>query len=86
MALRALWSMDRLDLLVTDVGLIGGLNGRQVADAARERWPDLPVLFITGYALGALGVELPPGMAVISKPSALDALAERIGVMPGRMR
>ena len=47
----------RPDLLVTDVGLPNGMNGRQVAEAARERVPGLPVLFITGYA----GTLLPPG-------------------------
>ena len=39
----------RIDLLVTDVGLPGGMNGRQVADAARDLRPGLKVLFITGY-------------------------------------
>jgi PAS domain S-box-containing protein len=86
MALRALRGADRLDLLVTDVGLPGALNGRQVADAARERWPALPVLFITGYAGGALEGRLAPGMAVIGKPFALGALAEHIGGMLGNGR
>ena len=45
---------NRIDLLVTDVGLPGGLNGRQMADAARIRRPDLKVLFITGYAENAV--------------------------------
>jgi CheY-like chemotaxis protein len=72
---------SRVDLLVTDVGLPGGLNGRQVADMARERRPGLPVLFITGYTGGALEEHLAPGMAVIGKPFALDALAEQVGAM-----
>ena len=72
-ALRVLAS-SRPDLLVTDVGLPGGMNGRQVAEAARERWPGLPVLFITGYA----GEVLPPGVEVIGKPFALDALVRRV--------
>jgi PAS domain S-box-containing protein len=72
---------SRVDLLVTDVGLPGGLNGRQVADAARERRPGLPVLFVTGYAGGALEAHLAPGMAVISKPFTLDALAQRVRAM-----
>ena len=40
----------------------------------RERWPGLPVLFITGYA----GTALPPGVAVIGKPFELDTLARRV--------
>ncbi len=47
--LRILRSGARIDLLVTDVGL-PGMNGRQLADQARETRPDLKVLFITGYA------------------------------------
>ena len=80
-ALRQLRLGARVDVLVTDVGLPGGLNGRQVADAARERRPDLPVLFITGYADGALDSQLAPGMEVIGKPFALDALATRVRTM-----
>ena len=80
-ALRMLRSGVRVDVLVTDVGLRGGLNGRQVADAARERRPGLPVLFITGYAGGALEGQLAPGMQVIGKPFALDALAAKVRAM-----
>ncbi len=80
-ALRLLRFGARVDVLVTDVGLPGGLNGRQVADAARERRPDLPVLFITGYADGALDNQLERGMEVIGKPFALDALATRVRAM-----
>ena len=80
-ALRLLRLGARADVLVTDVGLPGGLNGRQVADAARERRPGLPVLFITGYADGALDRQFAPGMEVIGKPFALDALAARIQAM-----
>ncbi len=65
---------------VTDVGL-PGLNGRQMADAARERRPSLPVLFITGYAGTALDRGLPPGMAAIGKPFSLDDLTERVAAM-----
>jgi CheY-like chemotaxis protein len=67
-------------LLVTDVGLPGGLNGRQVADAARVRRPDLKVLFITGYAENAvIGKQrLGDGMHVVTKPFQLDLLTERI--------
>jgi len=70
----------RIDLLVTDVGLPGGMNGRQLADAARQRRPDLKVLFITGYA-DAMAVgsgRLEQGMQVMTKPFALAALAARV--------
>jgi CheY-like chemotaxis protein len=64
-----------LDLLITDVGL-PGMNGRQVADAARALRPALPVLIITGYAGTALAdLSLPAGMRLLRKPFALEALA-----------
>ncbi|PCD02687.1 hybrid sensor histidine kinase/response regulator [Sphingomonas spermidinifaciens] len=78
--LRILESGARIDLLVTDVGLPGGMNGRQLADAARARRPGLHVLFITGFAENALlnNGQLEPGMQVLTKPFAIDALASRI--------
>ncbi len=80
-ALRLLRPGARVDLLVSDVGLPGGMNGRQVADGARELRPGLPALFITGYAGAALEGRLAPGMEVIGKPFALDALAARVRAM-----
>jgi CheY-like chemotaxis protein len=79
---------NAVDLLVTDVGLPSGLNGRQLADAARMLVPDLPVLLITGYAGDAISGQgqLPPGMAVLRKPFDLDALADRVQGMIGRAR
>jgi PAS domain S-box-containing protein len=79
-ALRVLQSDARIDLLITDVGLPGGMNGRQMADAARQRRPDLRVLFITGYAEGAAIGEgsLGPGMHLLTKPFAMQSLASRI--------
>ena len=77
--LRIIDSAVRIDLLVTDVGLPGGLNGRQVADAARARRPGLRVLFITGYADNAVvGGQLELGMQVMTKPFAMAALAEKV--------
>ncbi len=78
--LRILQSDVRVDLLVTDVGLPDGLNGRQVADAGRVSRPALKVLFITGYAENAVlsHGHLDPGMHVMTKPFAMDALASRI--------
>ena len=73
---------ERIDLLVTDVGL-PGINGRQVADQARETRPDLKVLFITGYAESVAISEgfLQPGMEMITKPFDLDNLSQRIRAM-----
>ncbi|CAO4148283.1 Histidine kinase [Methylorubrum extorquens] len=81
--LKVLQSDVRIDLLVTDVGLPGGMNGRQMADAARNYRPDLRVLFITGYAENAIlgNGMLPPGMAVLTKPFAMDNMAARIRSM-----
>lgn len=78
--LKVLNSKARIDLLVTDVGLPGGMNGRQVADAARTLRPDLKVLFITGFAENAVlsHGHLDPGMHVMTKPFAMEALASRI--------
>ena len=82
--LKILQSSERIDLLVSDIGL-PGMNGRQVADAARERRPDLKVLFITGYAENAAMSHgfLEPGMEMVTKPFAVDALAARIREMIG---
>ena len=81
--LKVLQSDARIDLLVTDVGLAGGMNGRQMADAARVRRPDLKVLFITGYAENAAvgNFQLAPGMAVMTKPFPVEAMAARIRSM-----
>ncbi len=73
---------QRIDLLVTDVGL-PGMNGRQLADQAREVRPDLKILFITGYAenVAITGGFLQPGMEMITKPFDLDHLSQRIREM-----
>ena len=82
--LRLVEQAGRIDLLVTDVGL-PGLNGRQLAEMARARRPDLPVLFITGYAPGPYRrdptEQLPHGMEVLGKPFTLQALQDRIEAM-----
>ncbi|MEG8018380.1 ATP-binding protein [Sphingomonas sp. LR55] len=77
--LERLRTMDRIDLLVTDIGL-PGLNGRQVADAGRAMRPGLRVLFMTGYAENAALAAgfLEPGMSMITKPFAMEALATQI--------
>ncbi len=78
--LRILETSTRIDLLITDVGLPGGLNGRQVADAARAGRPGLKVLFITGYADNAVvgGSRLGPGMQIMTKPFDMSALVVRV--------
>jgi PAS domain S-box-containing protein len=80
--LRILRQDERIDLLVTDVGL-PGMNGRQLADQARETRPDLKILFITGYAESVAISDgfLQPGMEMITKPFELDNLARRIRAM-----
>lgn len=80
--LRILRTNERIDLLVTDVGL-PGMNGRQVADQARETRPELKILFITGYAesVAISNGFLQPGMEMITKPFDLDHLAQRIRAM-----
>jgi CheY-like chemotaxis protein len=78
--LKVLQSDVRIDLLITDIGLRGALNGRQMADVARQHRPDLRVLFVTGYAENAIvgNSVLEPGMHLLTKPFAMQVLASRI--------
>ncbi|MBC7770437.1 MAG: PAS domain-containing protein [Phycisphaerales bacterium] len=81
--LEILRSDMRIDLLITDVGLPGGMNGRQVADAARIARPDMKVLFITGYAENAAigDGHLEPGMEVLTKPFEITELGVKVREM-----
>lgn len=81
-ALEIMESLPRLDLLVTDVGL-PGMNGRQLAEIAQQRWPELPVLFLTGYAQSAANREdfLGPYMELLTKPFPLQVLADLVSKM-----
>ena len=83
--LKILESQLPIDLLVTDVGLPGGMNGRQLADAGQALRPGLKVLFITGYAENAVlgNGHLGPGMEVVTKPFAMELLAARMRSMVG---
>ncbi len=78
--LQILESKRPIDLLITDVGLPGGMNGRQLADAGIMLRPNLKVLFITGYAENAVVGDghLKRGMHVLTKPFAIEALINRI--------
>ena len=78
--LKFLQSDAPIDLLITDVGLPGGMNGRQIAEAARRLRPNLQVLFITGYAENAVlnHGHIERGMEVLTKPFAVDDLVRRV--------
>ncbi|PBN41431.1 hybrid sensor histidine kinase/response regulator [Sphingobium sp. D43FB] len=81
--LKVLESDLRIDLLITDVGLPGGMNGRQVADAGRVGRPKLKILFITGYAENAIignGL-LEHDMHVITKPFGIEAIVSKVSEM-----
>ena len=79
-AMQILESNRVIDLLVTDVGLPNGMNGRHLADAARVGRPRLQVLFITGYAENAVlnHGHLEPGMHVLTKPFVAETLGRRV--------
>jgi PAS domain S-box-containing protein len=84
--LKMLQAHEKVDLLITDVGLPGGMNGKQFADAARVLRPELKVLFMTGYAQNAaIGhAHLDAGMQVLTKPFSIETLATRIATLLGR--
>lgn len=81
-ALESFHIMDRVDLLLTDVGL-PGMNGRQLAEVVQQLQPGLPVLFLTGYAQSAMNQTdfLGPHMELLTKPFTLDVLASRVANM-----
>jgi signal transduction histidine kinase/CheY-like chemotaxis protein len=79
-AMKIIKSEQSISLLITDVGLPRGMNGRQLADAARELRHGLKVLFITGYAENAIlnHGHLERGMHLLTKPFSEEALARRV--------
>lgn len=81
-ALRLL-NETRPDMLVTDVGLPNGMNGRQLADHVRTQWPQLPVLMVTGYAESTVmkNETLPAQMQILTKPFAMNALVDKVGAL-----
>jgi PAS domain S-box-containing protein len=78
--LKVLESDAKIDLLISDVGLPGGMSGKDMVDAARISRPKIKVLFITGYADNAAitNGHLDPGVQVMSKPFSMEKLAARI--------
>jgi len=78
--LEVLARYPAIRLLFTDVGLPGGMTGRQLADQARQQRPDLLVLFTTGYARNAIvhGGILDAGTHLLPKPFTYAALAAKI--------
>jgi PAS domain S-box-containing protein len=81
--IKVLQSGAKIELLITDVGLPNGLNGKQVADEARRLRPGLKVLFITGFAENAAvgNGHLEPGMELLTKPFTLEALTTKVAEM-----
>jgi PAS domain S-box-containing protein len=80
-ALKVLQSPESLCLVITDIGLPGGMNGRQVAEAGRALRPGLKMLFITGYAENSVlnNKHIEPGTRVLTKPFAVDDLTRIVG-------
>ena len=80
LALNELEKLGGVQLLFTDVGLPNGMNGRELAEEARRRWPLMKVLFTTGYARNAIvhHGRLDPGVELIVKPFTQSSLAAKI--------
>jgi PAS domain S-box-containing protein len=87
-ALHILQSGARVDMLITDVRLRGGMNGKQLADEARLARCDLPVLFITGFAEASplSPGNLDPATQLLAKPFTLDALALKVAEILGSIQ
>lgn len=84
-AISALELVERLpalqpEAMITDIGMPGGMNGRQLAARMREKFPGLKVLFITGYAEQNILDEglLEPGCALLVKPFSTEALSRKL--------
>jgi signal transduction histidine kinase/DNA-binding response OmpR family regulator len=79
-ALEILAAQPHVDLLFTDVGLPGGMNGRQLSEAALKLRRKLKVLFTTGYARNAIVHDgrLDPGVQLITKPFTFAGLSQKL--------
>jgi len=85
-ALRILAEQRQIDLLFTDIVMPGGMNGRELADAALQRRPDLKVLFTTGYSRTAIldPYQADPNLQLLRKPFSVNTLAMRVrGILDG---
>jgi CheY-like chemotaxis protein len=84
-AMKLLQSNMAIDMMITDVGMPGGMNGRQLADAAQALRTGLHVLLITGYAESAATGEktLGPGMHLLTKPFPMTTLLKKVGELIG---
>lgn len=81
-------SVEPISLPISNVGLPGHMNGRQLADAAREHRPELKVFFITGYADKAASADGLAGkdMEVMIKPFGLDEFEHKVSAMTAAVR
>ena len=84
-AIQIVESECRIDLLISDVGLPNGLNGRQVIDRARLRRPNLPALIVTGYAESTIFQEapLPSDVPIMKKPFSFEELSAKVSARLG---
>ena len=88
-ALRMLDDAPPIDLLLTDVVLPNGLNGRQLSDEMLRRRPDIKVLFVTGYTRNAIihHGRLDPDIDLLTKPFTADALTRKVRqILDGKVR
>jgi PAS domain S-box-containing protein len=79
-ALEILDRQQDIQLMFSDIGLPGAMNGRQLSDEARQRRHGLKVLLTTGYARDAItrAGRLATGIALISKPLSFAALTKKV--------
>jgi CheY-like chemotaxis protein len=79
-ALQILKTTQKVDLMISDVGLPGHMNGRQLAAAGRKLRPHLKVLFITGNAETAASADDPAGhdVEIMSKPFGSAELERKV--------
>ncbi len=76
---RLLDELGAVDLLLSDIGLPGGLSGKQLADAARARRPSLKVVLITGYAQEATDADLlAQRIELLRKPVRIEVLLRKV--------
>ena len=87
-ALQIITSPARIDLLLTDVVMPGGMNGRELAIEARRQRPDLPILFTSGFPGTSQdgGVAFDDDDVLLSKPYRKQQLARTVREMLARRR